>query len=147
MVATTDFGTVVGVDRTLTTAPPPPSDGHPSISRATASGTVASVKASCTGRAGARCTLSFKLTAHEKLRNGKVIAVTARTRKVTLGSASTTLLGGQSKTVKIQLNRTGKHLLSVFHQLPATLTVSQTLLNGRKVTVSVQTGTFRKRRA
>jgi hypothetical protein len=53
-VTTSDFGTFVGGDRTVTTAPPPPTDGHASIGHASVSGTTASVSASCAG------TVTFK---------------------------------------------------------------------------------------
>jgi hypothetical protein len=94
------------------------------------------VALTCLGAAKARCAAKLKLSVTETVRRGKVIAVTAATRKrktikkvVVVGTASATLAGGQRKTVTISLNRTGRHLLMHRRKLRVTLTVSQ----GRKV--------------
>ena len=85
----------------------------------------------------------FRLTVTEKIRGHKLIAVTARkrpkTRKVvvTVGTArGTTLLDGQSQTVKISLNGTGRRLLASHRTLKVTLDVTQILGGGRSSTVS-----------
>ena len=89
------------------------------------------------------------MTVTEKFRGHKIIAVTARkkpkTRKVvvTVGSArGITLTAGQSKVVKISLNRRGKRLLASRHTLKVTLDVTQILGGGRSRTLS-QTVTFK----
>ena len=145
-VATSDFGTFAGPDATVKI---PTGNGRPSVGHAKVSGTTASVRVSCTAATGATCKLAFRMTVTEKVRGKKVIAVTARkkpkTRKVivTVGTARTiTLTGGQSKVVKISLNRTGKRLLASHHRLKVTLDVTQVLGGGHSKTVA-QTVTFK----
>lgn len=142
-VATSDFGTFAGPDATVQIPATPPGDGHTSVGHAKVSGTTARVRVSCTGAAGATCKLKFRMTVTERIRGHKIIAVTARkkskTRKivVTVGSArGLTLTAGQSKVVKIPLNRTGKRLLASRHRLKVTLHVTQVLGGGRARTVS-----------
>jgi hypothetical protein len=149
-VATSDFAPPVdGPDQTFTTSsppPPPPADGHASIGHASVSGTTASVKASCTGNPGDKCKLTFKLTVTETVLGHRIIAVSSRAHKhkvvVNVGSVSAALTAGQSKTVKIQLNGTGKNLLKALHKLQTTLTVTQKLLSGHSRTVNTQKVTF-----
>ncbi|MFL5831083.1 MAG: hypothetical protein ACJ76X_14310 [Solirubrobacteraceae bacterium] len=148
-VAKSDFGTFAGPDQTFRTAvvPPPLTDGHASIGRASVSGSTASVRASCTGAAGSKCRLSFKLTITETLLGRRIIAISSRAHKrkviATVGSASVTLNAGQSKIVKVSLGHTGKRLLTSLHTLRTTLRVSQTLLNRHTRTVSTQKVTFK----
>ena len=148
-VAQSDFaGPQFGADQTLKTASPPPGPGHASIGHARVSGTTASVRASCAGASGATCKLSFRMTATEKIRGRKVIAVTSRkkpkTRNVvfTVGTTSVTLAAGRTKTVRVSLNRAGKRLLASHRTLKVTLKVTQSLDGGHSNTVSTQTVTF-----
>jgi hypothetical protein len=156
-VAVSDFGTFVGADQTLTTtAPPSPppgpgttSVGQAKVSTARASGSTASVRVSCTGAAEATCRLAFKLTVTETLKGHKLVAVTARanrrkTRKVVVvGTANVSLSAGQTQTVRIALNRTGRRLLTSRHVLKAKLRVTQATASGVTVTVSTQIVTFK----
>ena len=146
-VITSDFAPpVVGADQKFTTAsppPPPPGNGHTSVGHAKVRGTSAFVRVSCTGAAGATCKLKFRMTVTEKFRGRKIIAITARKKPkirkvvVTVGSArGLTLVAGQSKVVKISLNRRGKRLLASRHTLKVTLHVTQVLGGGRSKTVS-----------
>ena len=144
-VAMSDFGTFAGPDATvkIPAAPPPPGNGHTSVGRAKVKGTTARVRVSCTKPTGATCKLAFRMTVTEKFRGHKIIAVTARrkpkTRKVlvTVGSArALTLTAGQSKVVKISLNRHGKRLLASRHTLKVKLNVTQRLGRGRSRTLS-----------
>ena len=145
-VATSDFGTQVGADQTLTTqSPPPVIPGRASVRHARVKGTTVSVPISCTGATS--CTVSLKLTVTETLRRHKVIAVSARRAKIThktivLGTASATIRAGRTATVKIGLNRTGRHLLAARHRLTAKLTVTQRV-GGRNRTISAQKVTFK----
>jgi hypothetical protein len=146
-VVSSDFAPpLVGGDQTLTTAP---AAGHLSAGHASVRGSTASLPVACTGVAGQSCTLAFRITVTEKIRRGKLIAVTARkqhnTRQVvvTIGSRpGLTLSDGQSKIVTISLNRTGQRLLASRHTLKATLDVTQLLGDGRSRTIS-QTVTFK----
>jgi hypothetical protein len=144
-VATTDFGTQVGADQTLTTQSPPVVPGRASVGHAKVKGTTASVPISCKGDTS--CTVSLKLTVTETLKGHKVIGVSAHKAKVThktvvLGTASATIPAGRTATVKIGLNGTGRRLLSARHQLTAKLTVTQRI-GGRNQTISTQKVTFK----
>jgi hypothetical protein len=160
-VAASDFGTFVGADQTLTTASAPPPGpgpgpgsvaGHATASQARVSGTSASVHSSCTGAAGATCRLVLKLTVTETFRGHRLVAVSSRAsrrrthRVVTVGSASVTLTAGQSQTVRIGLNATGKRLLASHHGLKVTLRVTEATGGSASTTVSTQTVTFKPAR-
>ena len=144
-VATSDFGTQLGADQTLTTQSPPVIPGRASVGHAKVKGTTVSVPISCKG--GTSCRVSLKLTVTETRRGHKVIAVSARRAKVThktivLGTASATISAGRTAKVKIGLNRTGRHLLAARHRLTAKLTVTQRV-NGRNRTISTKKVTFK----
>ena len=147
MVATSDFGTQVGADQTLTTQTPspPPVAGRASVGHARVSGKTVSVPVTCKGDTS--CTVSLKLTVVETLRGHKVIAVNARKAKLrhknlVLGNATATVKAGRSATVRISLNRTGRKLLAARHKLTAKLTVTQRI-SGRNRTISTQKVTFK----
>ena len=149
-VITSDFAPpVVGADQQFTTTSPPPGNGHTSVGHARVIGTSAFVRVSCTGAAGATCKLSFRMTVTEKHRGHKIIAITARkkpkVRKVvlTVGSAPRlTLTAGQSKIVKVSLNRLGKRLRASRHTLKVTLDVTQ-ILSSRTSRTFSQTVKFK----
>jgi hypothetical protein len=149
-VATTDFGTVVGADATLTTShapPPPPTAGKASAGHPRVSGTSATVRITCTG--GTSCKVSLVLTVKETLKGHKIIAVSARRKaKVThkvvvVGTASATISAGHSKNVRISLNRTGRKLLAARHKLTAKLQVTQRV-GRRNRLISSRNVTFRR---
>ena len=149
IIATTDFGTVVGADQTLKTAS---ALGHFSVGHARVRGTTASVRVSCTGIPGQSCRFVFRMTVTERLRGHKLLAVTARKHKqpkirkviVTVGTArGVTLASGQSKIVSISLNGTGKRLLASRHTLKATFDVTQ-ILDSRHSRTASQNVTFHK---
>ena len=152
-VVTSDFGTFVGADQTLTTAstppPPPAGSGHASIGHVKVSGNTASVPVKCSGSTGQTCNLALTMTVTETLKGHKVIAITSRKqahkhRKVVgVGSAHVTLTAGQTRVVRITLNRTGKALLAKHHTLKVSLRVAQTLANHHTVTVASRTLTFK----
>jgi hypothetical protein len=153
-VATSDFGTLAGADQTFTTGspppppPPPPSgEGKGTIGRVTVSGTAAFVHARCAGSSGQTCKLVFRMTTIETVRGGKVIAVAqrAKKRKVTVGFARVTFVAGTARTVKLSLNRLGKHLLARFHRMKVTLKITQNLATGSQ-TIVVKTIGFKTRR-
>jgi hypothetical protein len=163
-VAVSDFGKFVGADQTLTTMatsplpplppPPPPlgttSGGRAHVSAAKTSGATANVRASCVGPVGATCLLAFKLTIGETFEGHKLVAVTVRrgarkARKiVVVGTASALLSAGQTKLVRISLNRAGKRLLTSLHRFEATLLVTQVTPTGDGATVSTQIVTFKQ---
>ena len=152
-VVTSDFGTFVGADQTLTTAstppPPPAGSGHASIGHVKVSGNTASVPVNCSGSTGQTCNLALTMTVTETLNGHKVIALTSRKQAHThrevigVGSAHVTLTAGQTRVVRITLNRTGKALLAKHHTLKVSLRVAQTLANHHTVTVASRTLTFK----
>jgi hypothetical protein len=155
-VAVSDFGTFVGADQVLTTAPNPPGPGagaligHAKASSVKVSGSSVSVRLSCTGPAGAICRLTLKLTVTETFKGHKLIAISAKAKKqrkthkvVQVGTASVTLKAGQSKTVKISLNGAGKALLASHHGLKATLRITQAKAGGGSTTVFTLTVKFK----
>jgi hypothetical protein len=164
-VAVSDFGTFVGADETLTTTSPPtptptptptPGSGATTISQADVSalttkvsGSSAIARVSCTGPAGATCRLAFKLTVTETIKGHKLVAVSAgsngrKTRKVVVvGIANVSLKAGQTQTVRIALNRTGKRLFASHHGLKAKLRVTQATAAAGAATVSTRTVTFK----
>jgi hypothetical protein len=145
-VATSDFGTQVGADRTLTTqSPPRVVPGKASVGHARVSGNTVSVPIKCKGNTS--CRVSLKLTVTETFRGHKLIAISARKAKVrhktlVLGSTSATIRAGRTSTVRISLNRTGRKLLAARHKLTAKLTVTQRIA-GRNRTLSTQKVTFK----
>ncbi len=150
-VVSSDFGTFVGADRTLTTAPAPPGPSAPpasgsvpgtaTVGRVTVlpRGTVgpaASVKVTCGGTAGAICSLTLRLTVVETLRGHRLLAASAVGRKggshrtVLVGTARVSLVGGQTRTVRVVLNQAGKRLVSRLHGLRARLQIEQGNITG-----------------
>ena len=106
------------------------------------------MRVSCAGPAGAKCRLVLKLTVTEVFRHKKLISVTAKAKLkkkiVLVGIASVALNAGESRTVRISLNRTGKKLLARRHKLKVRLRFTQTLANGRSAAGVSQTLTFKK---
>ncbi len=149
-VATSDFGTFVGADQTLTTNPLPPAPGTVRVGHAKVTGQTARVRVSCTGPSGSRCSVGLSLSVTETFRGHRLIAVTARhgrsKKVVILGTASARLDAGASQTVRISLNRKGRKLLAARHVLRVELRVTQALGNGHDTTVSTQTVKFSARR-
>ncbi len=146
-VATSDFGTEVGADQTLTTAAPAVVPGRASIGRARVSHTTAAIPVTCRGDTS--CTVSSKLTVIETLRGRRIIAVRAvktklRHKTVVLRMAKATVDAGHKRTVRIRLRRTGRRWLAARRRLPARLTATQHIA-GRTRTISRQKVTFRAR--
>jgi hypothetical protein len=148
-VATSDFGTFVGADQTLTTTAATPGSGTVTVGHPKISGTTASVKVSCGGAPGAQCKLALSLTVHETLKGHKVVAVSARAHRkhkvVVIGTKTLTLTAGNSQTVRISLNRQGRKLLKARHTLKATLHISEAIGGGRTESVATKTVKFKAR--
>jgi Glucodextranase, domain B len=85
---------------------------------------------SCHAAPGQSCDGLALLSSTEHLRGRHVsgLSARARTRRVTVGRATFVVPAGQSRKVLVKLNRTGHALLTRFHSLP--LTMSVTLTNG-----------------
>jgi hypothetical protein len=155
-VATSDFGSVVGADKVLTTAaappPPPPgshpgTNGHASVSKLKHSGNKVSLKVRCRGSAGQHCAIALRLSVTEKRKGGKTIAITARKKKVThrvvvIGSARATISAGKSRTLTVRLNGKGRALLAANHTLKVTFTASQRLTRHKSRRILKRTVVF-----
>jgi hypothetical protein len=162
-IASTNFGTFTGADRTLTTAgsaavPPPPgtgtgagssSIGHVAVVRRSSSGRAAEVRVSCRGAAGAVCRLTARLSVVETFRGHRLVAASASGRNggshraVVLGTSRITLVAGQTRSVRIALNGTGRRLVARLHRLEARLQIRQSDLSGRTRTVFSRTVAFK----
>ena len=110
--------------------------GHPVVSHSTVS-----VPLRCSG--GGACKVTLTLTVIETIKRGKVIAVAAASKKtkktkktVVLATAKVTIPAGKTKTVKITLNRTGKHLLSTHRTLKIRLAIVQSAHTVTRLTVT-----------
>jgi hypothetical protein len=130
-VAQSDFGTFAGADQTLTTTspgsgtPPPPAVATLAVGHARVNGKAVALRLTCTG---APCRVTITLRARGR-----------HHKKVTVGRTTLTLAPGQSQTVRIALNQTGRTLLATRHQLKVTLTAVQSLDGGHARPVSTQT--------
>ena len=144
-IATGDFGTLAGADQTLKTSSPPPAAGTAKAGKPRVSGTSVIDRVICSGQAS--CAVTLKLTVKETIKHHKLVAVSASHKpkpksKVThklvvLGATSATIAAGQSRTLSVALNRTGRTLLKARHHLTATFTVAQvTSGNSRPLTTA-----------
>jgi hypothetical protein len=108
-VASTDFGTVAGPDRTFTTAtvtPPPPPPSHLTIGGGTLHLSHGAVKVKLACAPGTACTGTVKLLSH----------------RTVLGSARFSIAGGHSKKVTVHLNRKALKRLRKAHRLNVRIT-------------------------
>ena len=115
-----------------------------SVSAVRLRGDLALIPLGCRASAASSCTVTFTLTVVEKLRRGRLTAVSAATeahlraskvkfilRTVTVGRKTITLTGGESEVVRLALNATGRRLLSTRRVLAVKLTASE---NGVQLT-------------
>jgi hypothetical protein len=147
-VARTDFGSVAGSDQVLLTpaeahsSPAPTANGTAVAGRVKVSGSIATLRLSCRGAAGATCRLTARLSVVEILAGHRLVGLTARTRRhrrtVILGSVTLTLMAGQSRTIHVPLNQTGKRLLKSRRHIKVRLTVLQAVRAGKPEKVSSQ---------
>jgi hypothetical protein len=126
------FSTEKSVSVTYTpTTPPPPAAQASQVGAAKGKNGEVTFKIACRGDAGTSCSIGATLTTVEKVRHGKLVAVSARrhptnrSEEVTVGTSNLTIPAGQKVTISIQLNSTGKALLSRFGRLPVHLSVIQ----------------------
>jgi hypothetical protein len=62
---------------------------------------------------------------------------------VVVGSATVTLSAGETRTVRISLNKTGKRLIRKRHKLKVTLRITQTLATGKATALLTKTLVFK----
>ena len=103
-----------------------------SIGHVSVHGSTAFVPVHCTGPAGSKCAVTLTEQVVETLRGSKLISVQAsrrhhrvktHRRTITVASARALVASGQTVTVKIALNGTGRSLLAKRHRLATKLTV------------------------
>ncbi len=128
------LSTEKSVSVTYTPAPPPPSAaGASQVGAAKGKNGEVTFTIACRGEAGTSCSIGATLTTVEKIRHGRLVAVsarrhpTSRSEEVTVGTSSLTIPAGQKVTISIQLDSTGKVLLSRFGRLPVHLSVIQVI--------------------
>jgi len=140
--ATDEAGLTSSSSITVNYTPPPTASQVGTVSGANGKVTLS---LTCKGPAGSVCHVKIVLSSVEKLRHGKVIAVSAktktRTKKVTVASRSVTIAAGAKVKITINLNATGRKLLAHFHRLPVHL--SATLLGSSPGVVIAQNLTIR----
>lgn len=103
--------------------------GSVTVGQATVSGTTASLPVTCAGTAA--CTVTLTLSVVEKLRNGRVVGVSAAKRKaktikktVVVGRTTVTIPPRTTRVVRLSLNKAGKRLLAKRSPLKVRLTVT-----------------------
>ncbi len=122
--------TLSGPGSTPVSTTPASSAAQGAAGTVAAKGSAASVSLSCSAGSGA-CTLQLLLTVSETLRGHTLVALSASGRPrvthktVVVGRASVTLAPGQSRSVTVSLNGTGKALLGRRGKLIVKLTVTQ----------------------
>jgi len=83
------------------------------------------VPITCSGSASSTCKITAQLVIVEELRGHKMVITSAkRKRTVVLASKSITLAGGQTATIRLTLNATGRALLARLHRLVVKLDVT-----------------------
>ncbi len=129
-----------------------PAGGLGSISETTvgtprAARNAVSVPLRCSGQAAGSCTIRLRLTVQETLHGSRVVAVAARTRRVTVtvGSSTVRLRPGQQATVKVALNATGRRLLARMHRMTVRLLVSGTVVGAISASLKSATVTLTAR--
>jgi hypothetical protein len=107
------------------------------------SGTSGSLTIACPAFPADVCAGTVTLAVAEHRSGGSVVAVSARKRsthptvkvvKVEVGRATFSVNPGQTGTIEVALNATGRTLLSEFYSLPTTATFSGTSLPSQMVT-------------
>ena len=96
--------------------------------------TSASAPVTCSPQATGNCTITLLLTSTQTVRH--------KIRKITVGSSTTKLKPGTSRTLSVSLNATGRSLLKTKHTLAATLTVSGTVIGTLKAILQTDKLTF-----
>jgi len=111
---------------TITTPPPPPVPvAH--VGSVTGSHGKLTLTASCPAGGASCSSVLVTATVTEHVKDHKVVAVSAahaHSKRVSVGSASVTLVAGSAKKIAITLNATGRKLLAKFGKLEVLVTVT-----------------------
>jgi hypothetical protein len=121
---------IAGIVQALTRSGP--SAAHATVTRTTPSADGVTLALSC---AGATCSGTLTLTAHERRRGARVVAVngSAAGHAVVVGRGVFSIVAGASGTPSATLNATGRALRSRFGRLPVTITLTLRERRGRGV--------------
>jgi hypothetical protein len=146
VTATSSDGLTGSASITYTVAAAPAIEGSPLVSANTVS-----VQILCDGSSGQSCTGTISASTTEKLAaNGKtLVGVIAkskpkpRSKTVVVGRTSFTIQAGQTETVKLGLDATGKRLLARLKRLPAKLVVTVPAIGGGQTTLVNNAITFK----
>lgn len=111
--------------------------------------TASGVRFTVTCAGGTACNGRAQLSTLERLLGSKTVAVSARSKKrhskrVQVASRNFSVAAGKQQTLTMQLNSTGKKLLTRFGRLPVTLTIS--LLNTAPPTVTTKHTTIKPKK-
>jgi hypothetical protein len=142
--------TSAGVSLTGPAAPPAAATPVVHVEKISGGKRKLTVKLSCPA-GGASCRASIVASVTEHLKGNKLVAVTARakrvhTKTVVVGRATVSLAAGATKTITVTLNGKGNALLAKYGRLKMSVTVSA---NGKKLktaTVTVQKAKKKKGR-
>ncbi len=110
-------------------------------------GTSVTANQICVGPPQDRCSLVYLIQTHEYvagLPGSKGSAARAKPKLVTIGKATVTLSGGQSRKVTVKLNATGRKLVKKAKKLKATLTVTQSRNGAKPASILKKSLTFRR---
>jgi hypothetical protein len=91
-----------------------------SARRITSRRTSVSATVTCSPEAAGHCVITLRLSAHRIVHHER--------RRVTVGSLSTYVPAGTTRTLSVSLNATGRRLLRKRHRLAATLNVNGTII-------------------
>jgi hypothetical protein len=127
--------------------PNPPIPTSLTVGSVTVSGATALEKLACNTSLTGSCTVSLTLTVTEKVKRGKVIAITASSkavkttkRTVVIGRGTLTIAAGHSSTAKVALNAAGRKLVNAHHKL--SVLCATTIVGG--ATLAKHTVTFKQ---
>jgi hypothetical protein len=141
LTATNSAGSQAGLDGVFVTAPARPPAPAPRLSfigKPTVKGGAVHERLGCSG---GRCAVTATLTTIETVRGGRVVAVAASAKRVSVlvGSATLTVPAGAQRSLTVSLNRAGQRLARRFRHLPVKLTVSLATASGKPRVVKTVT--------
>ncbi len=101
-----------------------------------------SVALQCSPQAAGSCTLKLRLTVLETVSGSRIVALAARTRRVTVtvGASNVRLKPGQRATATVALNATGRRLLAHARRMAVKLSVSGTVVGA--ISASLRSATL-----
>jgi fibronectin-binding autotransporter adhesin len=139
-------GSVYGAAVTQTPSGPAPAATTAHVGSIAGGKGMLTVKLSCPTGGGSCARVNLKAAVFEHLRGKRIVSITARagkkqahvvTKQVTVGSAAVSLAAGASTAETVKVDAAGRALLTRFHHLAATLTISSAGKAIRSASVSI----------